>query len=111
VQARKFENIDADTPGYGDWTPWRIEVDTFEVPPKPGSRTRRLHGTVAMDGDGTHWTFKVGGTLDCDPPRIELIFDTHEPMSLRLDLSARTGDIHSIDEIWQLGPPFPKRPP
>jgi hypothetical protein len=90
MSAKRFGNLDADDPDASRWTRWLVVVI-----PHTSKRA-----SVVMVGDGIRWTFAANGNLDC--ARIELGFDTHEPMSLELDVANRTGAIRSIDDRWEL---------
>lgn len=96
-EARRYGNLDADSPDYQTWSAWRVGIQLADA----------THGTLSMVGDDLVWTFDVAGKqTEC---ALELWTDTHEPFRVRLDLRARTGTISSIDDVWLLGPPFPPR--
>ena len=102
-EARRFGNLDADQPDYQTWSPWRIGIQLAE--------RANPRGTMTMVGDELVWTFDFTGKLDGERCALELWTDTHEPIRANLDLRARTGTIRSIDDVWQLGPPFPANRP
>lgn len=89
--ARRYPNIDNDQPDHGVWSPWRVGIQMRD----------RTHGTLAMVGDDLVWNFAVAGRVaDC---KLELRADTHEPITVTIDLRTLTGDIQSIDDRWELG--------
>ena len=97
LEARRYGNVDADSPDYQTWSAWRVGIQLADA----------KHGTLSMVGDDLVWTFDVTGKqTDC---ALELWTVAHEPFRVRLDLRARTGTINSIDDVWLLGPPFPAR--
>jgi hypothetical protein len=100
-EARRYGNLDADQPDYHTWSPWRVGIQL----------ARGGRGTITMIGDELQWTFDITTKLDRDRCTLELWTDSHEPMRANLDVRARTGTIRSIDNVWQLGPPFPAHRP
>lgn len=103
-EARRYANLDADQPGYQTWSPWRVGIQVVE--------RARLRTKLAMIGDELVWNFDATGTFDRSRCRLELHTDTHEPITVTIDLRTNTGRIRSIDDDWLLGPPFPaKRQP
>ena len=101
-EARRYGNVDADDPDYQVWSSWRVGIQLATR-----SDHARLRGTLAMSGDELTWTFDVAGTLArC---HLDLVTDSHEPVSVDIDLVKRTGIIRSIDDVWLLGPPFPSK--
>ncbi|MBS1119741.1 MAG: hypothetical protein H6Q90_1969 [Deltaproteobacteria bacterium] len=106
LAARRYGNLDADQPDFQAWTPWQVRLELAGEPTgKPP-----LRGTLVMVGDKLDWKLEVTGRFD--PVRCELTLtaNSHEPINLQLHLgAATTGKIHSIDDVWLLGPPFPAR--
>ena len=101
-EARRYGNLDADSPDYQTWSAWRVGIQLSGAQPP--------RGTVSMVGDELVWSFEVasGTHAGCT---LELWTDTHEPFRVTLDLRARTGTIRSFDDVWLLGPPFPTQRP
>lgn len=103
LEARRYANLDADQPDYQTWSAWRVGIQL-------GPDRKVLRGTLAMLGDELVWNFDVTGELD-ERCQLALWTDTHEPMTVTIDVRARTGTIRSIDDVWLLGPPFPTQRP
>ena len=111
-EARRYGNLDADQADYQTWSPWRVGIQL-------ASATR---GTLTMIGDELQWTFDFTAKLERERCTLELWAETHDPIRANVDLRARTGTIRSIaaprkgravmiDDVWQLGPPFPAHRP
>jgi hypothetical protein len=102
-EARRYGNLDGDQPDYQTWSPWRVGILFAD--------REHVRGTISMQGDELVWNFDLTGKLDRERCTLELWADTHLPIRANLDLRARTGTIRSIDDVWQLGPPFPENRP
>lgn len=100
-EARRYGNLDADHADYQTWSAWRVGIQFAEA----------TRGTITMIGDELQWTFDFSAKVDRVRCTAELWMDTHDPIRANLDLHARTGTIRSIDDAWQLGPPFPAHRP
>ena len=100
-EARRYGNLDADHADYQTWSSWRVGIQLASA----------ARGTITMIGDELQWTFDITTKLDRDRCTLELWAETHDPLRANLDLRARTGTIRSIDDVWQLGPPFPAHRP
>ena len=103
VAARRYFNLDADDPGYQRWTPARVQLAL--------TGERSVSGKLVMTVDKFHLDLRVTGRFDRTRCELTLAAETHDPVTLKVRFSGATttGEIHSIDEVWLLGPPFPVR--
>lgn len=100
-EARRYANVDADSPDSQTWSAWRVGIQLSSTEPPRGTIT----GTGTMVGDELVWTFDLTGKLDRERCTLDLWTDEHEGKRVLIDVRARTGSIHSIDDRWQLASP------
>jgi hypothetical protein len=106
-EARRYANLDVGEPGSQVWSAWRVGLQLARE--LKSLRDTTVRGTLAMVGDEIVWSFDVAGKLDPDRCVLEMWTGTHthEPSRVTIDVPKRTGTIHSFDDVWLLGPPFP----